>query len=148
MMIFFECTPDPKMCTYIICGFWSQTTLFLCFLMVSWVFLQLFFKWNHHFWRDLGNSFSEWYRTSLYYLWSWNDSHIISRKYRDFAKRCRSYQCYTGIYWSQANRPRNMSRQQKAPTSRVFGVSWTAGCWEVSKTMLGITRTKKNLKKN
>ena len=48
---------------------------------------------------------------------------------------------------SQDNRSKDMSRQQKALTSRVFGVSWTAGCWEVSKTMLGTTRPKKKLKK-
>ena len=49
---------------------------------------------------------------------------------------------------SQENQSENISRQQKSLTSRVFGVSWTAGCREVSKTMLGITRTKKKLKKN
>ena len=66
--------------------FWSQIAVFLGFLMVSWVFPQLFFDWNRHFWRDLGSSFSEWYRTSLYHLWAWNDSLIISRKYHDFVK--------------------------------------------------------------
>ena len=45
---------------------------------------------------------------------------------------------------SQENQLENISRQQKALTSRVFGVSWTAGCREVSKIMLGTPRLKKN----
>ena len=48
---------------------------------------------------------------------------------------------------SRENQSENISRQQKALTSRVFGVSWTAGCREVSETMLGITRHKKKTKK-
>ena len=48
---------------------------------------------------------------------------------------------------SQENQFENISRQQKALTSRVFGVLWTAGCREVSKTMLGTPRLKKKLKK-
>ena len=49
---------------------------------------------------------------------------------------------------SQENQLENISRQQKALTSRVFGVSWTAGCREVSKIMLGTPRLKKKTKKN
>ena len=48
---------------------------------------------------------------------------------------------------SQENQFENISRQQKALTSQVFGVSWTAGCREVSKIMLGTPRLKKKLKK-
>ena len=48
---------------------------------------------------------------------------------------------------SQDNQSENISRQQKALTSRVFGVSWTAGCREVSKIMLGTPRLKKTKKK-
>ena len=48
---------------------------------------------------------------------------------------------------SQENQFENISRQQKALTSRVFGVSCTAGYQEVSKFMLGYHRTTKKTKK-
>ena len=47
---------------------------------------------------------------------------------------------------SQDHRSKNISRQEKALTSRVFGVSCTAGYQEVSRFMLGYHRTKKNKK--
>ena len=49
---------------------------------------------------------------------------------------------------SQDHRSKNISRQQKALASRVFGVSCTAGYQEVSKFMLGYHRTKKKRKEN
>ena len=85
-MIFFRCIPDGIFTTFIISEFWSQTAVFLSFLILSRVFAQLYCERTPHFWRDLVNSFSEWYKTSLCYIWSWNGSHLISRKYCDFVK--------------------------------------------------------------